>query len=155
MTSIFDQYNSTLKREDPMSGSTVNALTSSGYVSVRTKEETPIFSKQKMKINLPHDILFLKVCNNWLVTLMSHQVLLRLYLLQPDRQDGSFTFDIFSASISFITSFFFLLRRGILGQIFSWIEGVKLVSRSVGQPFAYFFVTKVTWIFSGIAVFAP
>lgn len=73
-----------------MSTSTVSAAltTSSGYVSVRIKEETPIFSKQKMKINLPHDILFLKVCNNWLVTLMSHQVILRLYLLQSDRQDG-------------------------------------------------------------------
>lgn len=30
------------------------------------------------------------VCNNWLVTLMSHQVILRLFLLQPDRQDGNF-----------------------------------------------------------------
>lgn len=90
MTSIFDQYNSTLKREDSTSGASVsNALTtSSGYVSVRIKEETPIFSKQKMKINLPQDVLYLKVCNNWLITLMSHQVLLRLYLLQPDRQDG-------------------------------------------------------------------
>lgn len=73
-----------------MPSSTVSAAltTSSGYVSVRIKEETPIFSKQKMKINLPHDIVFLKVSNNWLVTLMSHQVLLRLFLLQPDRQDG-------------------------------------------------------------------
>lgn len=88
---MFDQYNTTLKREEKVTSQVVSGntlTTSSGYVSVRTKEETPIFSKQKMKINLPHDILFLKICNNWLVTLMSHQVLLRLYFMQPDRQDG-------------------------------------------------------------------
>lgn len=62
--------------------------TSSGYVSVRIKEGSPIFSKQKMKLNLPQEIQHLAVCNNWLVTLMSHNVLLRLFLLQPDRQDG-------------------------------------------------------------------
>lgn len=91
MTSMFEQYNTTLKREEKLSSQVVSSntlTTSSGYVSVRTKEETPIFSKQKMKINLPHDILFMRICNNWLVTLMSHQVLLRLYFLQPDRQDG-------------------------------------------------------------------
>lgn len=73
-----------------MSGSVArNAITtSSGYVSVRIKEETPIFSKQKVNLNLPQDITFLKVCNNWLVLLMSHHVLLRLFLPQPDRQDG-------------------------------------------------------------------
>lgn len=90
MTSMFDQYITTLKREEQTSNQIMNSsLTSSGYVSVRTKEETPIFSKQKMKINLPHDILYMRICNNWLVTLMSHQVLLRMYLLQPDRQDGN------------------------------------------------------------------
>lgn len=93
MTSMFDQYDKTLKSDKPPSSQVVNAaLTSSGYVSVRTKEETPIFSKRKMQITLPHDIMFLKVCNNWLVTLMSHNVLLRLYLPQPDRQDGNVTF---------------------------------------------------------------
>lgn len=91
MTSIFDQYNSTLKREDSTSGATVGKVltTSSGFVSVNMKNETPIFTKQKLKINLPRDVLFLKVCNNWLITLMSHQVLLRLYMPQPDRQDGN------------------------------------------------------------------
>lgn len=90
MTSMFDQYNKTMKREEPATSHSINsALTSSGYVSVRMKEETPIFSKQKMKISLPHDILYLTVCNNWLVVLMSHNVLLRLYLMQTDRQDGN------------------------------------------------------------------
>lgn len=95
MTSMFDQYDTTLKREQVPSSQMVNAtITSSGYVSVRTTEETPIFSKRKMPINLPQDILFTKVCNNWLVVLMSHNVLLRLYLQQTDRQDGMNTFKI-------------------------------------------------------------
>lgn len=86
---MFDQYNTALKREQvPISQLVNTAPTSSGYVSVRTKEETPIFSKRKMPINLPQDILFTRVCNNWLVVLMSNNVLLRLYLQQTDRQDG-------------------------------------------------------------------
>lgn len=93
MTSMFDQYDTALKREQVPSSKMINAaVTSSGYVSVRTTEETPIFSKRKMPINLPQDILFTKVCNNWLVVLMSHNVLLRLYLQQTDRQDGMETF---------------------------------------------------------------
>lgn len=87
---MFDQYNKTLKREEhPPDITSYNEPKNTGYVSVRIRsEEQPIFSKQKMKLNLPHDILFMTVCNNWLVTLMSHQVILRLFLLQPDRQDG-------------------------------------------------------------------
>lgn len=89
---MFDQYNKTLKREEhPPDITNYNEPKSSGYVSVRIRsEEQPIFSKQKMKLNLPHDILFMTVCNNWLISLMSHQVLLRLFLLQPDKQDGNF-----------------------------------------------------------------
>lgn len=96
MTSMFDQYNTTLKREEVPSKQIVNtAPTSSGYVSVRTKEETPIFTKRKMPINLPNDILFTRVSNNWLVILMSDNVLLRLYLVQSDRQDGkNFRFSV-------------------------------------------------------------
>lgn len=86
---MFDQYDTAQKREQvPVSQRVNTAPTSSGYVSLRTKEETPIFSKRKMPINLPQDILFTRVSNNWLIVLMSHNVLLRLYLLQTDRQDG-------------------------------------------------------------------
>lgn len=94
MTSMFDQYNKTLKREEhPPDISSYNEPKSSGYVSVRIRsEEQPIFSKQKMKLNLPNDILFMNVCNDWLVTLMAHQVILRLFLRQPDRQDGKVQF---------------------------------------------------------------
>ncbi|XP_031628679.1 vacuolar protein sorting-associated protein 18 homolog isoform X2 [Contarinia nasturtii] len=91
MTSMFDQYDTAQKREQVPVSQMVNATpTSSGFVSLRTKEETPIFSKRKLPINLPHDILFTRVCNNWLVVLMSHNVLLRLYLQQTDRQDEVF-----------------------------------------------------------------
>lgn len=98
MTSVFDQYNKTLARGEttvpqPFSS---NTLPTSGYVSVRTNEETPIFSKQKLKIALPHDILHLRICNNWLVTLMSDKVLLRMYLVSPDRQDGIISSSPFS-----------------------------------------------------------
>lgn len=94
MTSMFEQYNTALTREENPSNQMVNAtLTGSGYISVRTKEETPIFSKRKMPINLPQDILFTRVSNNWLIVLMSNNVLLRLYLLQSDRQDGKNQFN--------------------------------------------------------------
>lgn len=89
MTSMFEQYNTSLKREETPSRQMLSpTITGSGYISVRTKEETPIFSKRQLPISLPQDILFTRVCNNWLVVLMSHNVLLRLYLQQTDRQDG-------------------------------------------------------------------
>lgn len=114
MTSMFDQYNTTLKREEVPTKQIVNtAPTSSGYVSVRTKEETPIFTKRKLPINLPSDILFTRVCNNWLVVLMSGNVLLRLYLLQSDRQDGKNAFLIAAPqiSLSFYRTFSFSKQR--------------------------------------------
>lgn len=93
MTSMFDQYDKALTREQVPSSQMMNeAPTSSGYVSVPKKEETPIFSKRLMPINPPKDVswLFIRVCNSWLVSLMSHNVLLRLYLQSPDRQDGKY-----------------------------------------------------------------
>lgn len=124
MTSMFDQYNTALKREEVPSSQMINVVpTSSGYVSVRTNEETPIFSKRKLPINLPQDILFTRVCNNWLVVLMSHNVLLRLYLQQTDRQDGMNEY--FLCASSSFTIFFddsfspyvFILQRFSLRNI--------------------------------------
>ena len=85
---MFDQYNKTLKREEINPNIINNVLTSSGYVSVRMKEEAPIFSKQKMNLNLPHDITHIVISNNWLTMLMSNHIIFRLNLQQPDRQDG-------------------------------------------------------------------
>ncbi|CAD7089837.1 unnamed protein product [Hermetia illucens] len=89
MTSLLDQNGTAGGHTDPSSRFGRDPA-SRGYVTIRTKEEAPIFSKQKMKLNLPHDIVHMTVANNWLVCLMSHHVLLRLFLLQPDRQDEVF-----------------------------------------------------------------
>lgn len=127
MTSMFDQYNTALKREDGPSRQIVSAtLPSSGFVSVRTTEETPIFSKRKMPINLPQDILFTRVCNNWLVVLMSHNVLLRLYLQQTDRQDGNFQLHKLYANESSID--FLCIFRGFLRKISNRVASVKYFS---------------------------
>lgn len=90
MTSVLEQYNMALTHEGPSASQkfSSNMRPTSGFISVRPKEETPIFAKQKMKIDLPKDIKYLRVCNNYLVALMSHHVLLRMYLPQPDRADG-------------------------------------------------------------------
>lgn len=91
MTSIIDQYNSTLKKDESQEVLPYNldGLGSTGYVNIQIQNEVPIFSKQKMKLNLPNDITNLVVSGNWLIVLMAHQVLLRLFLLQPDKQDGN------------------------------------------------------------------
>lgn len=86
---MFDQYNTTLRREENPSYQVMNAaMSSSGYVSVRTKEETPIFLKKQLSIAFPKDVLFMRVSNNWLIVLMSNQTLLRLNLMDPSIQNG-------------------------------------------------------------------
>lgn len=89
MTSMFDQYNTALKREENPSNQLLNtAMASSGYVSVRTKQETPIFVKTQLNISLPKDIAFMRVANNWLFVLMANNTLLRLNLVDPTMQNG-------------------------------------------------------------------
>lgn len=107
MDPIYDQYNADQRKEKVPSHQIMNAApTSSGYVSVRMKEETPIFMKRKMPITFPQDILFTRVCNNWLVVLMSHNVLLRMYLVQSDRQDGRYYNLLSSSPLIEITKFY-------------------------------------------------
>lgn len=88
MTSVLDQYNSALAREEKSVSQkfSSNMLPTSGYISIH--DETPIFTKQKMKISLPQDLKYLRICNNWLVALMSHNVILRMFLVKPDQQNG-------------------------------------------------------------------
>lgn len=86
---MFDQYNTALKREENPSNQLLNtAMASSGYVSVRTKQETPIFVKTQLNISLPKDIAFMRVANNWLFVLMANNTLLRLNLVDPTMQNG-------------------------------------------------------------------
>lgn len=89
MTSMFDQYNTTVKREMYPANATMNAaMTSSGLVSVRTKAETPMFQKKQLSISFPKDIAFMRVANNWMVVLMSNNTLLRLNLKDSKYQNG-------------------------------------------------------------------
>lgn len=87
MTSILDQFNSTLRQEDKQPN-IKNIPRASGYVTFRTEAESPIFSKQAMKIDFPNELVHVRVCNNWLVALMSNNALFRINLLQPAQQDG-------------------------------------------------------------------
>lgn len=88
MSSFFDQYNSALiNRGEARSEASKMAQipTNSGYLSVKLKQDTPIFAKQKMNLNLPAAISNLCVGNDWIVILMSNQMLFRLNMKQPDK----------------------------------------------------------------------
>ncbi|XP_019530422.3 vacuolar protein sorting-associated protein 18 homolog [Aedes albopictus] len=85
MASMFDQYSSALIRENTNEPDPSNRPQSSGYVSVRIKKEPPIFSKQKMNLNLPAGILFLSVQNDWIIILMTNLTILRMNIKQPDK----------------------------------------------------------------------
>jgi hypothetical protein len=89
MSSFFDQYNSALvNRGEPRSEAPKipPIPTNSGYLSLKIKEETPIFRKLKMNLNLPASITNLCVGNDWIVILMSNQMIFRLNMKQPDKQ---------------------------------------------------------------------
>uniref|UniRef100_A0A2M4ADN3 Vacuolar protein sorting-associated protein 18 homolog n=1 Tax=Anopheles triannulatus TaxID=58253 RepID=A0A2M4ADN3_9DIPT len=85
MTSIFDQYSSALIREMSVDEDANAGPKTSGYVSVRTRKDVPIFSKQKMNLNLPSNIMHMAVQNNWLIILMTNLTILRMNLTQPDK----------------------------------------------------------------------
>ncbi|XP_055714077.1 vacuolar protein sorting-associated protein 18 homolog isoform X2 [Phlebotomus papatasi] len=88
MTSMFDQYNKTLKRDESSSkSSAVVTPTSSGYISVRMSQEAPIFSKLKMNISMPHVINHLTVSNGWLMLVMANNVVFRMQLVDINRSD--------------------------------------------------------------------
>uniref|UniRef100_A0A182QU31 Vacuolar protein sorting-associated protein 18 homolog n=1 Tax=Anopheles farauti TaxID=69004 RepID=A0A182QU31_9DIPT len=85
MASMFDQYSSDLIRENSTEMETGLGPKTSGYVSVRTRKEVPIFTKQKMNLNLPSGILYMSVQNDWLMMLMTNLTVLRMHLKQPDK----------------------------------------------------------------------
>lgn len=88
--SIFDQYNSALGNRSELRNEEVSKMPqlppNSGYVSVSIKHQNPIFSKQKMNLQLPANINFLSVSNDWIVILMGNQMIFRLNMKQPDKQ---------------------------------------------------------------------
>ncbi|XP_059616594.1 vacuolar protein sorting-associated protein 18 homolog isoform X2 [Phlebotomus argentipes] len=87
MTSMFDQYNKTLKRDESSVKSSAVTPTSSGYISVRMSQEAPIFGKLKMNISMPHVINHLVVSNGWLMLVMANNVVFRMQLVDINRSD--------------------------------------------------------------------
>lgn len=88
----FEQFNSGSLTQRNISSRDVqeNQIVPSGYVQIHKNQESEIFQKKKMNINLPANINFLNVSNDWLVVLMSNQLLFRLNLKQPDKQSEVF-----------------------------------------------------------------
>jgi vacuolar protein sorting-associated protein 18 len=91
MSFNFDQFNnsSVTQRESHSRNAEETQIVPSGYVQIK-KNEKDIFQKSKMNINLPANINFLCIANDWLVILMSNQLLFRLNLKQPDKQSEVF-----------------------------------------------------------------
>uniref|UniRef100_A0A6B2EJR4 Vacuolar protein sorting-associated protein 18 homolog n=1 Tax=Phlebotomus kandelakii TaxID=1109342 RepID=A0A6B2EJR4_9DIPT len=87
MTSMFDQYNKTLKRDESSTKSSAVTPTSSGYISVRMSQEAPIFGKLKMNISMPHVINHLAVSNGWLMLVMANNVVFRMQLVDINKSD--------------------------------------------------------------------
>lgn len=58
--SLFDQFNNTLVRNEARAEDYKQpSIPSTGYVSVRIKEEQNIFTKQKMNLNVRKIIIFI------------------------------------------------------------------------------------------------
>lgn len=85
MASIFDQYENTLSKERPMN--IAEQGVGQNVISYRTKEQSPMFSKQKLNLSLQNEITFTCVSNNWVVVLMSNQLIFRLNLADPQLHD--------------------------------------------------------------------
>lgn len=92
MSFNFDQFNnaSLTQRNQGSREPQENQMVPSGYVQIKKNNESDIFQKKKMKINLPANIVHLNVANDWLVVLMSNQLLFRLNLKQPEKQSEVF-----------------------------------------------------------------
>jgi vacuolar protein sorting-associated protein 18 len=88
----FDQFNNNSLVQQSASGrsSEETQIVPSGYVKLKKNDEKEIFQKSKMNLNLPANIVHLCVSNDWLVILMSNQLLFRLNLKQPDKQSEVF-----------------------------------------------------------------
>nr|CAB3267628.1 vacuolar protein sorting-associated protein 18 homolog [Phallusia mammillata] len=95
MSSIFEQYEATMSRSQQVqrvsrsssSTSTNPEPVSSGYVSSRLEDDTPIFNKSKINFKPQEPITHLAICNNMLCMVMSGRLLTRINLLHPDDLD--------------------------------------------------------------------
>lgn len=92
MSFNFDQFNnnSLVQPSSNSRASEETQIVPSGYVKIKTNDDKDIFKKTKMNLSLPSSISHLKVANDWIVILMSNQLLFRLNLKQPDKQSEVF-----------------------------------------------------------------
>lgn len=92
MSFNFDQFNNNSLLQSTSRARQVDEtqVIPSGYVKIKRKDEKDIFQKSKMNLSLPANIVHLAVSNDWLVILMSNQLLFRINLKQPDKQSEVF-----------------------------------------------------------------
>lgn len=84
MTSILDQYEaSQSQRIKP-----IEPMVSSGYINMKMEDNTPMFSKQRMKFNPSDLITHAAVSNDLLVLAMANGRLFRLDLSNPNCDEG-------------------------------------------------------------------
>jgi vacuolar protein sorting-associated protein 18 len=100
MASMFDNYNEgyTISSSYQPERPPIERLKSSsgGYVSMANlkSESQEIFKRQKMQIDLQNKIVNLAaVNNNWMVLLLSSQILFRMNMKDPNNIDGEFSMD--------------------------------------------------------------
>lgn len=77
MASLLDQFNAL-----SMPSATDTSAAMSGFISLSNESnQKPIFSKNKMNIQLPQDILHLSICNNHLVLIMTNNIVFRMHMI--------------------------------------------------------------------------
>ncbi|CRL04559.1 CLUMA_CG017630, isoform A [Clunio marinus] len=88
----FDQFNNTsfVKPSSSVGTSDRSQIPPSDYSRISKNDERNIFQKSKMNLSLPATITHLCVANDWLIILMSNQLLFRLNLKHPDKQSEVF-----------------------------------------------------------------
>ena len=87
----FDQFNNnSLVHQNASTRAEETQIVPSGYVKIKRSDEKEIFQKSKMNLSLPASISYIVVANDWLVILMSNQLLFRLNFKQPDKHSEVF-----------------------------------------------------------------
>lgn len=84
----FDQYNNNSLSHHKNNARVAEEIKilQSEYAKTKKNDERDIFEKKKMNLSLPATINFLNISSDWLVILMSNQLLFRLNLKQPEKQ---------------------------------------------------------------------
>lgn len=89
MASIIDQYEQDAQSSQRAKPA-VEPMVSSGYINMQLEDNTPMFSKQKMKFNPSDLITHAAICSDYLVLAMANGRLFRINLKRPDNDEGRF-----------------------------------------------------------------